>query len=419
MRIGRRGFLKGAGATAATAVAAPFVRPRWARADGPVRLGFIAPLSGPTQIVGMPMRYGAEIARDEINAAGGIAGREVELVVRDDRGDPSQSVANARELTSAGVNLILGVPLTSTAMAVTGVMPDLGGVYIATGTGEERLTHELFNRHFFTILENNYTRNRAFARFAANRFPEVTDWIGIFPDVTVGHEAWKRVVSGFREFYPSLAGRDVTIHDPILTRFGATEFRTQIASLMSSPATGLFSILFGSDGVTFFQQARQFGLDRKFAAIGEQALDVDLPKALRAGMPANTWTVSFWYHGAHADNPMSVALVDAYEERTGDANPHGFVAPAHGAVYAYKAAVEAADGSTDTDAVIDALEGIEIDTVKGRTSFRKQDHQALTYMDLVHFVGAESEPGFRAEEFLSIDTRPLVNPPSPGEPIRI
>lgn len=418
MRIGRRRFLQGTGATAAALVASPYVQPVWAQQSGPVRLGFVGPLSGAQQIVGTPMRIGAEIARDQINRAGGIGGRQIELVVRDDRGDPTQSVAAARELTSSGVNLVLGIPLTATAMAVTGVMPSLGGVYIATGTGEESLTHQLFNRHFFTVLENNYTRNRSFARFAAQRYPEVTTWIGIFPDVTVGHEAWRRVSSGLRQFYPEVARREVTLADPILTRFGATEFRTQIASLLSSPATGLFSILFGNDGITFFQQARQLGLDRKFRAIGEQALDVDLPKALRRGMPDNTWTLSFWFHGAHTANPLSAALVQEWTQRTNDANPHGFVAPGHTAVRAYAAAIAAA-GTTETNAVINALENVRLDTVKGPLHFRKEDHQAITSMNLVNFIGREADPGFEAKEHMTIDTTPIVNPPSPGTAIRI
>jgi branched-chain amino acid transport system substrate-binding protein len=155
-RIAKRTFLKGLGAATGAAALGAYVP---ARAQGePVRMAFIGPLSGAQQLVGTPMKIGAEVARDQINRAGGIDGRKVELVFHDDKGDPTQSVAAARELVGRGINLILGAPLTATAMAVTGIMPSLNGVYIATGTGDERLTHELFNRHFFTALENTYTR---------------------------------------------------------------------------------------------------------------------------------------------------------------------------------------------------------------------------------------------------------------------
>jgi branched-chain amino acid transport system substrate-binding protein len=400
---------------AAAGVFAPLV----ARGQGgPIRIGFIAPLSGAQAIVGNPMRIGAEVARDQVNRSGGIDGRMIELVVRDDKGNPTESVAAARELTSSGVNLIVGVPLTATAMAVTGVMPSLNGVYMATGTGEEKLTHELFNRHFFTTLENNYTRNRAFAHFMAQRFPDITSWIAVYPDVTVGHDSWKRTAGGLTEYYKSVAKKDVTLADPILTKFGATDFKTQIAALMASPATGLYSVLFGSDGITFFQQARQFGIDRKFKVIGEQALDNDLPKALKRNMLANVWTISFWYHGAHKDNPESQDLVRASQAQTGDPNPHGFTAPAHIGVKAYAAAIKAAK-STDTAAVIAALEGMKLDTVKGPGVFRKEDHQMVSHMNLVNFAAAEGEPGWGVKEFVTLDTAPIVNPPTPGVALKV
>ena len=70
--------------------------------------------------------------------------------------------------SSDGVNLICGIPLTATALAVIGVIQSLGGIYIATGSNDDRLTHELFTRNFFTTAENNFMRLRAFSQHLAS-----------------------------------------------------------------------------------------------------------------------------------------------------------------------------------------------------------------------------------------------------------
>jgi branched-chain amino acid transport system substrate-binding protein len=206
---------------AATAVTAPFIlRHASAQQSGPIRIGFSAPLSGAQQLVGTPIRIGAEVARDQVNAAGGINGRMLELVIVDDKGDPAQAVANVRQFTSDGINLICGIPLTATALAVIGVIQSLGGIYVATGSNDDRLTHELFTRNFFTTAENNYMRLRAFSQHLAKRHPDATAWTSIFPDVSIGHASWKRMATSLQEAYKT-TGKEVRLIDPILTKFGA------------------------------------------------------------------------------------------------------------------------------------------------------------------------------------------------------
>ena len=390
---------------------------RRARAADPIRLGLVIPLSGPQQINGQPIRIGAEVARDQSNRAGGVGGRMIDLVIRDDKGDPTQSVAAVRELTSSGVNLILGVPLTATAMAVSGIMPSLNGVYIATGTNEDKLTHELYNRNFFTAAANSYTRSRAIGRFLAQRYPAITSWVGIYPDVTVGHDSFREFSAAANEFYRSEAKVDITILPSVVTKYGTTDFKQQIAGLMGSPAQGLYSVLFGADGVTFFQQARQFGLDKKLDLIVDQALDLALGKALGVNFPRDVWSLSNWYHGLYADTPASQELLQTFKTQTGDDNPGGIGALGHVAVSAYAAAIKAADG-TETDKVIAALEGLTFQTLKGPATFRKEDHQIIDDLNLIHMSAKAEAPGWGVTEAVKVPLRDVINPPTPGKPLR-
>lgn len=414
--VSRRGVLGGM-ATAGALSAFPAILTRPVRAqDGPIRIAVVAPQSGAFQPVGAPIVLGAQIAAEQINAAGGIGGRMIELVTRDDKGDPTQSVAAVRELTANGVNMVVGVPLTHTAMAVAGIIESVDGIYISTGTLEEKLTHELFTRHYFAGNENGITRASGTAHILAERYPDVLSWTAIIPDVSIGHGSWARMATALKSAYKELHGKEVETHDPVIARLASTDFKNQIVNLMSSPAQGMHNVLFGNDGITFFQQAAQFQLPQKFEVVSEQAIDIDLPKTLKGAIPNNVWSSSYWYHGAFADQPESVALAEAIQEKTGDPNPHAFSALAHLSVKAFARAVEANGGKTDTGGVIDAMENIKLATPKGEAYFRKEDHQIITSGSAFNAEPSSSNPqGWEIKNFAAIDLGKITNPPAPGE----
>ena len=418
-RISRRGALKSLAGVAASG-AFPFVSSPLRAQNNPIRIAVICPLSGAKQPVGSPVLIGAEIARDQINAAGGVGGRMIELVTRDDKGDPVQSIGAARELVGAGANLIVGVPLTSTALALAGIIESIDGVYISTGTQDETLTHERFTRHYFSANENGITRQRGMARLLAEKYPDVRKWTAIIPDISIGHGSWNRMSIGLTESYKQLYGKDVEIIDPILTKLGSTDFKSQIVRLLSSPAEGLHNVLFGSDGITFFQQANQLQLPQKFGVISEQSIDIDLPKTLQGAIPKNIWSSSFWYHGAFPDNQVSKDLAEAYTKKTNDKNPHAFAALSHTGVHAYAKAIAAAGGKTDSKSVIDALENLPLDTAKGKSFFRKEDHQIITWGSAFNVTPTSTNPqGWEIKNFAAIDLAKITNPPEPGQPFKI
>ena len=95
MDLTRRGLLGGIAASAALAGSgASFAQ----GSNGPIRLGCVAPLSGAQEILGAPMRLGAEIAAKQINKAGGVLGRQIEIVARDDKASGAEAVAGVGTL---------------------------------------------------------------------------------------------------------------------------------------------------------------------------------------------------------------------------------------------------------------------------------------------------------------------------------
>src|ERR1700742_4141174 len=111
MTITRRRVLAGSAAGAA-ALSTPLARPAIAATD-PIRIGFLPALTGPSSSTGIGINRGTVLAIDEINAAGGVNGRRLELIVRDTQSDPTKAVDGAAELTrQQHVHVVWG-PLNS------------------------------------------------------------------------------------------------------------------------------------------------------------------------------------------------------------------------------------------------------------------------------------------------------------------
>lgn len=119
--ITRRAALTGL----ASAVAAPFLpRPALAQSS-PIKIGYAGALTGPAAFTGVDIRRGAELAIDAINAKGGINGRKLELVARDDEHNPVRTVAQYRELTEReGVVAMLGATNSASMLAVAPIVND-------------------------------------------------------------------------------------------------------------------------------------------------------------------------------------------------------------------------------------------------------------------------------------------------------
>ena len=411
MRIDRRTVLAGAIATASS--------PIWGRralAADPIRIGAILPLSGTAELIGTKQKIGIEIARDQINAAGGVLGRQIEIIFRDDKGDPNQTVAAARDLTSTGTNLIIGASLSALNIALIGIIQSLNGVMMTPSSPLDALTHELYNRNFFRLADNSYMRYRGIARVMAERFPNVTVWGGIISDFSVGHDGWKQFTSGLREYYPKYAKKDVTILDVATAKFGTTDFKTQIFRVMQSPAQGVFNVTIGADMITLWKQAATLGLSKKLTVVADGGGELDLPIILGKDMPTELWSNLHWYFGNPKSNKVNTDLVAEVLKRTGDKTPSSLIGPAHGAVLCFAEAIKAAN-STGTNDVIEALEKVTVETSKGKVHFRKEDHQQL---GPVNFLGSvPTATGFEFKSHVEVSGEEIVEAPTPGQALKL
>jgi branched-chain amino acid transport system substrate-binding protein len=415
-RVSRRTVLGGAAALGAVAIGRPYGS--LAQTSGPIKIGILLPLTGSQASYAPDCQLSAQIAVDQINAAGGVLGRKLEIVFRDDKANPNAALAAARELMGEGINLFIGGLNTPSALAIAGIMPDAKSVLITIGSVADSLTHESFNRNFFRITDSAYSRAQAQARLAAEKYPDITRWGGILPDVEFGHALWRSYSSGLKRFYPQLANKPAEISDPILQKFGAIDFKNQISSLMRQPVEAVYQSLTGEDFLTMITQARPFGLTRKIKVFMDLSGELVFAKTLKQNLPENFWSGSHWYYGSYQNIPAGRALYEEYVKRTGDKYPTGYIGPAHMALYAYVNAIKAA-GSTETDAVINALEGIRFESAKGDISFRKEDHQIISDINLIKLNPKNDELGWVVAEEAKIPGADLLGAATPGKPLVI
>ncbi len=383
----------------------------------PLRIACITTLSGAAGILGRPQRLGMELAARKLNAAGGILGRQVEIIVRDDQSRPNDAVAAMRELAGNGVKIFAGVLASPVALAMSGIAEELDSVFLNAASHGNNLTHEDFRKNYFRVTDYSAMRISAACRLMAERYPDVTKWGAIIPDAEIGRSTIATFRAGMPRYYRQLANKTVTIEEPVVVRFGATDFRNAISTLLSSGVDGIFVGVGGGDEVSFLQQAGQLGLSARVKVYVTSGSDFQVAKALGRRMPRNYWSGHHWYFGAYPNNAVSRAVFEQYVAETNDRWPDGFVGMGYTAI-AGVAAAAARVNDLGTASLIRGLEGLTFEAVKGNLTIRAEDHQALCDVNYVKLEPDESEMGWKVSDYYRVDGTDLAGPPTPGVPIR-
>ncbi|MEV5407139.1 ABC transporter substrate-binding protein, partial [Streptomyces albidoflavus] len=209
MKQTRRTFL----GTSLGALAASRGLPALAQ-EGPIKIGCITTLSGAASILGKPQHLGMEIAAKKINESGGILGRKVQIIVRDDQSKPDVAVAAVRELSSDGVKIFAGVLASPVALAISGIAEELGIVFLNAASHGNNLTHENFRKNYFRVTDYSAMRISAASRLMAEKYPDVTKWGAIIPDAEIGRSTLATFQFAMPKYYGELNKKQVTIDEP-------------------------------------------------------------------------------------------------------------------------------------------------------------------------------------------------------------
>jgi branched-chain amino acid transport system substrate-binding protein len=338
-------------------------------AAGEIKIGFLGLLSGAGALAGRPIQDGAKLAVEEINAAGGVLGQRLVLISRDTGGSPEEAVRLARELIqSEGAQFIQGPFTDAENMAVSAVSEELKTIMLPYVAKTDRLlSPEFFHPYVFqpsssTLYEGGY---------AAEKAAELTDAktvVAIAPDYEYGHMQTASFVNRLAELRP-----DMTVQEIYAPLF-APDFTPYVTQIVDAAPDVLYIVQWGSDYVTVLKQLVAFDAFSTIdftVTVGENgsvetalALGADYPE----GILANAMDVLYW-----PNTPEHEAYEAALAAFTGEPYTQGNTIQGYIGIKLLAAAIELA-GTTETDAVVAALEGLTIDTPLG-PMLMGEDHQ--------------------------------------------
>lgn len=339
-------------------------------AADPIRIGGIYILSGSAATYGEFAKRGINLAVDEINASGGILGRQIEMEYEDSQGKASVAIQAARKLVySSGVDALVGLDSSGVAQGLVPTVPEFQKPLIITHAATPDVTGELCNAFTYRISVNVAQNMKAGALVASKL--KATKWTTIGPDYAFGHQSWEFFGKYLKELKPEVN----LMSETNFPRFGAEDFTPFIDRVMDSDADGVLISVWGGDLVNFVRQASNRGFfEKDFELLFTVGAATEVLSALGDEMPEGVHlSTRYWYEAY--DNDINTKFVKAYVEAY-DGPPSYNAEGAYAAIYAYKKAMEAA-GTTDGPAVAKALSGMSMEAPNGTVTFRKGDNQAM------------------------------------------
>ncbi|RLB71361.1 MAG: ABC transporter substrate-binding protein [Deltaproteobacteria bacterium] len=357
-----------------------------AHAASTVKIGFTYIMSGPFSAYGQFAKQGAELAIEEINAAGGINGQQVEGFFEDSTGKADVALRAIRKhVYQNKVDMLIGLDSSGVAKTVVPSIEKMQTPLIITHAATPDVTGSVCNKYTFRISLNLAQNVKAAALLAKETGAK--KWTTVGPDYSFGHQSWEYFEKYLQELNPTTTflPKDQVAFPP----FKTTDFSAYITKVMSSKPDGVFISLWGGNLIDFVRQANSMGFfNADFEVLFSLGAATEVLTALGDKMPEGLWVGTRYWFLAN-DSAMNKHFVDSYFKKYGaypSYNAHG----AYSAVYAYKAAAKKAK-STDKMAIVNALEGLKIEIPTGTIEFRKGDHQAVTD---AHWGKTAAAPGY-------------------------
>jgi branched-chain amino acid transport system substrate-binding protein len=356
----RKTFLKGLMGAAALALA-----PVVSFAADPIKIGEINHYKRMAAFA-EPYKNGIELALEEINAAGGVLGRPLEFIYRDDQGKPSEAVKIAEELmTRDGAVMITGTILSNVGLAISSLAAEKGYVYLASEPLADSITWASGNAYTFRLRSSTYMQAAMLAEEAAKTGAK--RYATIAPNYAYGKDA----VAAFKENLLRLQpdAEFVAEQWPALFKIDAG---AEVQALERAKPDAIYNVTFGPDLAKLVREGGDRGLFQNRTVLGLLSGEPEYLDPLGAEAPEG-WIVTGYPWYAITDGPGKT-FVDTYQARWNDY-------PRLGSIVGYMtaqsiAAVLQKAGSTETDAIRAAFKGLNVDTPMGQITYRAIDHQS-------------------------------------------
>lgn len=352
-------------ATAAVATSLPAVRRRTAQAAEPIRIGEINSYSALPAFT-LPYRNGWQLALAEINSAGGLLNRPVEVLSRDDAGRPGEALTAANELVvRERVVMLMGAFFSHVGLAVAEYAKQRRVLFLAAEPLSDALVWEKGNSYTFR-LRPSVSMQAAMLAEEASKTPAVR-WASVAPNYEYG----KSAVAAFKKAMAKLRPDVVWVEEqwPTLNKIDAGPV---VEALAQSNPDAIFNVTFGADLAQFVREGNARGLFKNREVVSLLTGEPEYLDPLKDEAPSGWLVTGYpWYA---IDTLQHQAFLKAYEAKYNDY-------PRLGSVVGYvtmttAAAIITKAGTTETQKLLEAARGLEVPTPFGPITLRAEDQQS-------------------------------------------
>lgn len=313
-----------------------------------------------------PYKKGWELAVEEINAKGGVLGKKLEIISRDDGANPGEAVRVAEELiTREGVDLITGTFLSHIGLAVTNFAGQKKVFFLAAEPLTDKITWQNGNRYTFRLRASTYMQ-------VAMLMPDAVAakkkrWALVYPNFEYGQSAAENFKAMLKKAQP-----DVEFVTEQATPLGKVDAGAVAQAIDDSKPDAIFNVLFGPDLSKFVREGTTRGTFKDRTVVSLLSGEPEYLDPLKDEAPVG-WLVT-GYPWSEIKTPEHTAFVEAYKKKFNDYPRLGSIV-GYATIYSLAEGIKKA-GSTDTEKLIAAFRGLKVPSPFGPFEYRASDHQA-------------------------------------------
>ena len=382
----------------ASSIAAATLAP-WFAAHGQdvVRIGEINSYKAQSAFL-EPYRKGMELAIDEANAAGGVNGKKIELITRDDNANPGDAVRAAEELLSREhVDVLTGAFLSNIGLALTDFAKQRKVFYLAGEPLTDKIVWQNGNRYTWRLRPDTYMQTAMLVPEAARLHKR--RWALIYPNYEYGQSA----AATFKKLLKA-AQPDVEFVAEQATPLGKLDAGSVSQAIADAKPDAIFNALFGSDLSKFVREGNTRGLFNDRAVVSVLTGEPEYLDPIKEDTPGGWIVTGYPWYGIQT--PEHKAFFLAYHEKYKDYPRMGSVV-GYTAIKSLVAGMKKA-GSAESEKLVAAFGGLTVMSPFGPISYRSQDHQSTmgafigktkleggkgVMTDYVYLDGARFQPG--------------------------
>lgn len=338
--------------------------PAWA-APGVLKIGEINSYKAMPAFL-EPYKKGMDLAVEQINAQGGLLGKQVVLVTRDDNGNPGDAVRAAEELyTREKIDVLTGSFLSHVGMALTDYAGQKKRFFLASETLTDKVVWQNGNRYTYRLRGSTYMQTAMLVQEAKKLNKK--RWAIVYPNYEYGQSA----VATFKQLMQQ-AQPDIEFVAEQAPPLGKIDAGAVVQALADAKPDAIFNVLFSVDLGKFVREGNTRGLFKDRTVVGLLSGEPEYLDALRQEAPEG-WIVTGypWYS---IKTPAHDAFLKAYQGKFKDYPRLGTIV-GYNAIQSLAAGITKA-GSTDTEALIKAFKGLNVNTPWGPITYRAQDNQS-------------------------------------------